>query len=74
MKIKFEHWRLLQAKLIPYLEAHPELTKDQLLQSERLRWDAYWASGTPINNAKEFNYLSDSHIDTAIKTIIREMK
>lgn len=72
MKIKSAHWILLKGKIEPYLKLHPELTQAALLESERLRWDMYWASGTPITNAQEFNYLNDSHIDTAIKTIIRE--
>lgn len=78
MKIKTEHYRIIRDKLRPILEAHQGLTQDRLLESERLRWDTFWHAIDPalksgeLSYNREFGYLNDAHIDTAIKAIIRE--
>ena len=71
MKIKTNHYRILREKIYTFLLTHPKITQGDCV-SMRNRWDIYWASGTPITNAQEFNYLNDNHIDTAIKAILRE--
>lgn len=35
----------------------------------RVRWDVFWA----IKNKPDFRYLNDAHIDTALKSIMKEL-
>jgi hypothetical protein len=78
MKIKAEHYQVLRKHLYPIMKRHTEFTKDSLLESMRQRWDMFWEGITPaiktrdISLISDFGYLSDNHLDTAIKAIIRE--
>jgi hypothetical protein len=76
MKIKAIHYSIFRDKLYPFLNNHPELTKENLLSSMRLRWDTIWdckiLHGDIVNEI--YGYLNDDNIDTAVKSLIREYK
>jgi hypothetical protein len=64
------HYDMLNHKMTAYLDAHPEIDVKQALASMRARWDIYWKSGGAFSNAQEYQYLTDNHIDTALKSIL----
>jgi hypothetical protein len=41
--------------------------------TERTRWDMFWKTGFDVNRLYRDERLNDSHIDTALKKIIREV-
>lgn len=82
MKIKSEHYnRIKQA-----IEAIPEQTRKNHYESlksdtrikdidKRFRWDCFnYAGLTSFACNTLYNYLDDNHIDTALKSIIKEIK
>ena len=70
MRMSPEHYDMLNKKLTAYLDTHPEINIKQALASMRARWDIYWASKGSFSNAQEYQYLTDNHIDTALKSIL----
>jgi hypothetical protein len=72
MKINQEHYNQLKDKIFQYLDKYPQINIQQGLESMRIRWDIYWNCGGSFSNAQEYQYLNDNHIDTAIKSILKE--
>ena len=76
MRMTPEHYDMLLKKMNAYLDEHPGLNVKEAIESERGRWDIYWAaggmSGHHGGNPPEFSYLTDNHIDTALKSILRD--
>ena len=81
MKMKPEHYAhmieqmRMNAEAIP---AHREYLKsDERVKDleKRLRWDVMYASGLTAYICDElYDYLDDSHIDTALRAIMIELK
>jgi len=72
LAIKDTHYNQLKRKVFALLDKQPKGTAKKALNSMRLRWDIYWASGGAFSNASEYHYLNDNHIDSALKQIMRE--
>lgn len=70
--IKDSHYRQLKKKVLALLAKQPRGIAKKALVSTRLRWDIYRASGGAFSNAREYHYLNDNHIDSALKSILRE--
>lgn len=49
---------------------------DKAVDSMRIRWDALYATGLTQKGviSRFYKYLNDSHIDSALKQIMREYK
>lgn len=80
MKIKPEHYQhMLEAirPLAPRLAEHREKLKgDPRVKDieKRVRWDAFNAAGlTRWSCDTLYPYLNDDHIDTALRTIMKEI-
>ena len=72
LKIKKEHYISLQQSINLCLEKRPNLRKEYInngLSDERFRWDVLWLSG--FNTSILYDYLNDTHIDTALKHILK---
>ena len=83
MKMKSEHYQALKTAIAAVLEAYPELpdryrngqypnadrTKDL---NRRFRWDLFWAAKHRFN-IDVWDYLNDSHLDTALRRIVPEL-
>jgi hypothetical protein len=77
MKITTDHFTILAAAVQHTLTAHPDVIaayRTAGLSEMRLRWDLLWASERYlpeywITNTL-YSYLSDAHIDTALKKIL----
>lgn len=72
MKIDITHYCQLKSKYEQYVKQH-NINPVNALNSMRLRWDIYWACGGAFTNTQEYQYLNDNHIDTAIRTILKDM-
>ena len=73
MKIQPEHLAQLKGRVNRFLDANPSVDTKQALESTRKRWNIYWAVGG-FSNAKEYQYLDDNNIDTAIKAALRDYR
>ncbi|MFA5049294.1 MAG: hypothetical protein WC516_09785 [Patescibacteria group bacterium] len=71
MRIEQGHYIALDKSINSYLNNNPNIDITTALESVRYRWDIYWHSGGAFTNAQEYQYLTDNHIDTAIKSILR---
>lgn len=81
MKIKPEHYAKMRdeiAKIADRLPAHREALKSDPRVKDlemRLRWDAAWmASLGRFLCAELYPYANDTHIDTALRKIMVELK
>jgi hypothetical protein len=74
LAMKDAHYNQLRRKIFAVLDKAPKGTASRALTSLRLRWDIYWNSGGAFSNASEYHYLTDNHIDSALKAILREYK
>lgn len=87
MKIKPEHYSVLLESIRPLadkLPAHREFIRKEGKSKDvemRLRWDALWASKIDgkascfwISNVLYKDGLNDSHIDSALRAVMRELK
>jgi len=72
LAIKQTHYNQLKRKVFTLMDKQPKGTAKKALTSTRLLWDIYWVSGGAFTNASEYHYLNDSHIDSALKSIMRE--
>lgn len=70
MKIRPEHYKLLEDRFVAYLARHPEIDIADVNATMRKRWDLYWKVGG-FSNAQEYQYLDDANIDTAIRAILQ---
>jgi hypothetical protein len=77
MKMKPEHYdELLQAirRVAPYAADHRKciIVEGKSKNVEmRLRWDCLYAS--KLNVCAWYDYLNDSHLDTALRTVMNEL-
>ena len=75
MKIKQADYDKLKAAVFKVIDADPEiLTRDVPFvhdMEESRRWRIYWRA-KEINPLR-FDYLKDSHIDTALRNILKEV-
>ena len=72
LAIKQTHYNQLKRKVFALLDKQPVGTAKKALGSTRLLWDIYWSCGGAFTNASEYHYLNDNHIDSALKSIMRE--
>ena len=74
MKIKKEHFLKIKSDIDNFLKNRPELKiryKNEKLSKERFAWDIFWACIDVFFAQKVlYQYLNDSHIETALFKII----
>lgn len=70
--IKPEHYQQLKKKVFSLLAGGKNADAKKGLISMKHRWDIYWASGGAFSNASKYRYLNDNHIDSALKSILKE--
>ncbi len=80
MKIKPEHFAILEEACNKVIEDNPTITEEtyttQGLTNKRFRWDVLYAA--KINNESSsrwicdnlYSYMDDTHIDTALRKIL----
>ena len=83
MKIKPEHYSVLKkamqekAFLLPAIKSHISLeTRQPKDINMRIRWDLFWCTGLKIGESDLplYDYMNDTHIDTALKKIMTELE
>lgn len=79
MKIKAEHYENLKTAIDSIdkglLQDHKALGLGHD-PAKRFRWDTFYAVPAPVRGplmAELYAYLNDAHIDTALKSIIKEL-
>jgi hypothetical protein len=73
MKIKQEDYNNLKAAIKKshlFNPEHKQKYENEGFTDERYRWDCLWTSKYNFNYL--YKYLNDSHIDTALKSIVNE--
>ena len=77
MKINKIHYIYMRDKMAPVIQADPLIFKkykDKGLSQKRLRWDAMHSAGLLSFVCDElYPYLNDNHIDTALRSIIKQL-
>lgn len=79
MKITPSHYSAIRSAILPLagrLSAHRDFLKSEGKAKDiekRLRWDAFHASGCDGIMSELYTYLNDDHIDTALRSIMREI-
>jgi hypothetical protein len=79
MKIKPEHYAILKTKIeeaIPLINSHKEyLIKENKFKDfgTRLRFDIFYKVKAGGINNELYEYLDDTHINTALKKIFKEL-
>lgn len=69
MKITEQHYAHLRGAI------RPILARIQVPHTARIRWDALFHAGLgEWLNAELYPYLTDAHIDTALKAISKEVR
>lgn len=69
MKIDPEDFETLKENVTEWAERFPYERYNGLVTAERWRWDMFYHA-TPENfRARLYDYLDDSHIDTALRQI-----
>ena len=80
MKITPSHYSLLRDSILPLaprFPAHREFLKSEGKAKDiekRLRWDAFRSAGYAGILSELYAYLNDTHIDTALRSIMREIE
>lgn len=81
MKMKPEHYNHIKehmAKIADKIPAHKERIKDDPRIKDldmRIRWDWLWGTGlSSWMSTNLYPYLNDTHIDTALKSIVKELQ
>lgn len=73
MKMKSEHFAQLSQAVRPYLSLeYQQKYTNAGLTLNRYRWDALHASG--FDTRPLYEYLNDSHIETALRNVLPELK
>jgi len=72
MKIRPEHYDELKAALSVISPTVKARYRKEGLSDERYRWDCYWyvCDNGLFKPETLYNYLNDSHIDTALRNIL----
>lgn len=80
MKILPEHYQYMKAAIVKIATPEKLAAHRQFIMNEgksgdiekRLRWDlSYYAGLTPWICANVYKYANDTHIDTALKAIVK---
>ena len=83
MKIKQEHYNYMRDTMRDYkyrdriAEHRTALLNDPRVKDieKRIRWDWLYASGLTAWICKElYEYMNDEHIDTALRSIVKELE
>lgn len=80
MKITPSHYCLLRDSILPLaprFPAHREFLKSEGKAKDiekRLRWDAFRASGYAGILSELYAYINDTHIDTALRSVVSEIE
>ena len=82
MKMRPEHYDHVKAALIAKQAHYPEQTRQYYVEHNigkdndmRHRWDLFHAAGLSRYACDVlYAYLTDEHIDTALRAIVREME
>ena len=71
MKMKPEHFEVLSEEIGSVLSLMPTLDQylERGLSPMRWRWDLLWRTGLDVTSW--YNYLNDTHIDTALRRITK---
>lgn len=83
MKMENSHYQMLKDAAKNVQKRHPDTTPQSYIDNKigkdhakRFRWDLFWsaAKNIPIEvKCLILDYLNDSHIDTAMKGIVKEL-
>lgn len=80
MKMIPKHYQHMKSKIEPLVEKvekHIEYLKtDERVKdiNKRLRWDLFYAAGLTTFTCDElYKYLDDTHIDTALRQIMKDL-
>lgn len=77
MKIKKSHYDYMKAQINKLDREAIKKHKDLGLgidKNKRFRWDLFRAAGLSNFASDElYNYLNDTHIDSALKSIVKEL-
>lgn len=80
MKVTSEHYSILRASILPLaprFPAHREFLKSEgkaMDIEKRLRWDAFHSARYAGILSDLYAYVDDTHIDTALRSIMREIE
>jgi hypothetical protein len=80
MKISHLHYVAMRNSIIPLasrIPAHREFVKSEGKAKDvekRVRWDAFRHAGYAGILSELYEYLDDTHIDTALRSIMREIE
>jgi hypothetical protein len=90
MKIKEEHYDVLKKAISGVLQSHPMADREyhtRGLSAKRYRWDLLHAAKVRICDTRNafgtepnaiyfpvYDYLDDTHIDTALRAVVRELQ
>jgi len=71
MKMKKEHYDKIKKALSPLIASNKENYKREGLSKVRFAWDLFYACPLPLEVRQDiYQYLNDSHIQTALFRII----
>ena len=80
MKVLHEHYSYMKTAMQAIKEQIPSQRQFIIKEGrskdieQRLRWDCLWAAGLwPWVCSEIYKYANDSHIDTALKRIMKEL-
>lgn len=81
MKMKKEHYDYMKKSLSKFKDKIDEHRKFIIREGrakdveKRLRWDLFWGAKLhEFTSSTLYTYLNDTHIDTALKRIIKELE
>ena len=82
MKIRQEHYKILLNGLrgiLPRLQQGQPAYVEEGLTPKRFRWDALYATKLRVSSERNecelplYDYMNDDHIDTALRTAMKEL-
>lgn len=80
MKITNSDYQTLKDAAAKVKEANPQITPVSYVANKigkdhhvRFCWDLFWSAKKYIGQTNYYDYLNDSHIETAMKKIVREL-
>ena len=80
MKITPSHYSIIRDSILPLASrfpAHRDFLKSEGKAKDiekRLRWDAFRSSGYAGILSELYAYLNDTHIDTALRSVVSEIE
>ncbi len=81
MKMKPEHYRELKAAISVAVDKETAAQHRKNLKQDkrvkdlemRFRWDCFWVVHSRVNTTSWYSYISDTHMDTALKRVVKEL-